>query len=85
MTTVHPGFKAKHTVANPRCDICNLFMSWKDARRAVAWTPYAGALQYELPDEEFAHRKCWREASERTRSRIRQVAWIPPSCMGKLA
>jgi len=75
----------KRTAPNPRCDICNLFMSWADVRKAVAWTPYAHGFQYEVPDEEFAHRRCWKVAPERQKSLIRTIAWIPPACAGKLA
>ena len=75
----------KRSAPNPRCNICNLFMSWADVKRGVAWTPFGGRLDDELPDEEFAHRKCWKNAEERTRSLIRRFAWIPPALSGKLA
>lgn len=75
----------RRVAVNPRCDICNLFMSWADVRKGVSWTPYAHGFQYEVPDEEFAHRRCWKAATESTRALIRRVAWIPPAMTGKIA
>jgi hypothetical protein len=60
-------------------------MSWVDVRRSAAWTPYGGPLNEELPDEEFAHWRCWKAATDADRSLIRRIAWIPVSHLGKLA
>ena len=62
-----------------RCDLCGRFMSYVDLAEAVMWTPYGGYLDLEPPDEEYAHRHCWDEATEETRVLIRYTAWRKPN------
>jgi hypothetical protein len=76
---------SKRKSGNPQCQLCNLFMSWQDVRRAFVWTPFAHGFQYEMPDEEFAHERCWTEATERQRNYILRSAWIPVTHYGRLA
>jgi len=62
----------------PQCHLCNRFISYKDLRRAVVWTPYGDASMDEPPPDNYAHLKCWEEADEKRRSLIVSISWAKP-------
>jgi hypothetical protein len=67
-------------VPQPRCGLCNLFMSWHYVRAwAVEWTPFGGPLDDEPPESEYAHLRCWNHADDGRRRLIRTISWIGPS------
>lgn len=64
----------------PRCYLCNLFMTWSYVRAwAVEWTPFGGSCDVEPPDAEYAHLRCWNSTEPGRRARITQTSWIAPS------
>jgi hypothetical protein len=53
-------------------------MSWRDAQKAVRWTPFGGVYDLDPPDEEVMHKKCWKKESPQGKASIERIAWIKP-------
>jgi hypothetical protein len=80
MSRKHPNRKPNKRSGgyNPRCALCNKFMSWKDMDEGVRWSPYGDGCVFEPPEEEYAHLRCWDAASQDRRDLIKAISWSGP-------
>lgn len=69
-------------IRNPRCHLCNLFMSWSDD--AMIWTPFGAGWDTDPPPDEYAHIKCWNEADPDYRRIIVEMSWSKPTKIGRI-
>ena len=67
----------------PQCSLCHKLMALKSLRKAVAWTPYGSACDYEPPPEQYAHRRCWDAAPQEERDSTIAISWLKPMAEGK--
>jgi hypothetical protein len=69
---------------NDICNFCGKFMSYKQMRNGVTWTPYGGVLDIDPPDHEASHITCWNNAKPSEVDLIRRIAWIAPQSKSKM-
>jgi len=58
-----------------QCQFCNRFMSYRQVRAGVTWTPFGGVTDEEPPEAEHAHRKCWNDLDLAGKQLIERIAW----------
>jgi hypothetical protein len=59
-----------------RCWVCNKYFSPKE--KYYVWTPFGDRTSLYQPPDEFAHKKCYENLSEKERALINKSAWIKP-------
>ena len=62
---------------NRRCYFCGKFIAYHESQ--YRWTPYGGAMDFEPPDEEFAHSRCYETYDKK--ELLINTSWLKPSLM----
>ena len=60
---------------NPRCDICNKFMSLDDVKIAKVYIPFGSYGDTEPPEEIFMHSECWNKLSQSEKDLTKRISW----------
>jgi hypothetical protein len=64
-----------------QCDICGRFIA--RFNNHYTWTYYGGTTDYEPPDSQHAHVKCFEKEhdSKEKLDRMRNICWLGPVCL----